>query len=144
MTAKKQAISYNLGCGFPESVLMFKEEMLDVAQVSLIQMLPLCRKYLLLCITASSSSMISIVKKKNYYIVNAPGICLPGLGDKLILNPGQECIEYGSGTAESRKPVWTLHLTPVTIIQVRWLNLCKGLLSLDGESNEAGLPSAPR
>jgi len=31
MTAKKQALSYNLGCSFPERVLMFKEEMLDVA-----------------------------------------------------------------------------------------------------------------
>lgn len=31
MMARKQAISYNLGCGFPARVLMFKEEMLAVA-----------------------------------------------------------------------------------------------------------------
>lgn len=49
-----------------------------------------------------------------------------------------------SGTVESKKPVWTPHLTPVTIIQVQWLNLWRGLLFPDCECNKAGLLSAPR
>lgn len=105
---------------------MSEEEMVDVAWVSLIRMLTLSRKCLLCFVSQHHHWLISTLK--NYSSFSALSICLPWLGDKLILAPGQECRENQLDRVECGKPLWTLHLALVTLICVWWLHLCRDLV----------------